>query len=176
MSVETSAVQISVNVTDNTSAQVLSGVEQNLNKMGGAGMRSGAQIEAGMQQAGRELLPAPEKPRLAAEEMGVRLPRAMITLIGQSKIAQAVLSKLSTVMIGFATIQIGAMVFEPGIRGAEKLWHNVLNMNQAVEDYNAKVAKTKKEDFGNTHSIETTTLRIDEATAALKAYQNQADE
>jgi hypothetical protein len=176
MSVETSAVQISVNVTDNTSAQVLSGVEQNLNKMGGAGMRSGAQIEAGMQQAGRGMLSATEKTRLAAEEMGVRLPRAMITLIGQSQIAQAVLSKLSTVMIGFATIQIGAMVFEAGIRGAEKLWHNVLNMNQAVEDYNAKVAKTKKEDFGNTHSIETTTLRIDEATAALKAYQTQADE
>jgi hypothetical protein len=176
MSVETSAYQISVIVTDNTSAQVLGDVEQNLNKLGGAGMRSGAQVERGMKAAGAGILSAREKTRLAAEEMGVHFPRAMITLIGHSKMAQAALNSVTTAMIGFATIQIGAMVFEAAIRGAEKLWHNVLNINQAVEDYQAQIAKTKKEDLGNTRAIETTTLRIDEATAALKAYQAQADE
>jgi hypothetical protein len=147
MSVETSAVQISVNVTDNTSAQVLSGVEQNLNKLGGAGMRSGAQVEAGMQQAGRGMLSATEKTRLAAEEMGVRLPRAMITLIGQSKAAQAVLSGLSTAMIGFATIQIGAMVGEAIYAGVKKIYEKWLDVDGAIRRYNDEAGKAASKKF-----------------------------
>jgi len=170
MSVETSAVQISVNVVDNTSSQVLSGVEQNLNKLGAAGTRSGAQVEQGMRQAGAGMLSATEKTRLAAEEMGVRLPRAMITLIGQSKAAQAVLSTLSTAMIGFATIQIGAMIFTAAVAGAQKLWKELTGLSKATQDYRDEVAKTKDENFGNTHSIETTRLRIDEASEAVRRY------
>jgi hypothetical protein len=175
MAVETSAVQISVNVVDNTSSQVLAGVEQNLTKMGAAGTRSGKQVEEGMKAAGAGMLSAKEKTRLAAEEIGVRLPRAMISLIGECKTAQVALNALSTVMIGFATIQIGAMVFEAAIRGAEKLWNNYFSLNSAAEDYEKTVKKQKDDDYWNSHDIETTTLRINEAKNAVEAYGGAAN-
>lgn len=171
MAVETSAVQISVNVVDNTSSQVLSGVEQNLNKLGAAGTTSGAKMKQGLEQAGAGALSAREKTRLLTEEFGIRIPRAMQTLISRSEVAQKAMNALGTAMIGLAGIQIGAMMFEAAIQGAEKLWHNVLNVNQAVEDYHAEVAKAKQEDFGNTKSIETTRLRIDEATESVRKYE-----
>jgi hypothetical protein len=175
MSVETSAVQISVNVIDNTSNQVLAGVEQNLNKLGTAGLRSGAQVEEGMKRAGAGMLSATEKTRLAAEEMGVRLPRAMISLIGQSEAAQAVLSSLSTALIGFGAIQIGGMVFAAAIEGAEKLWNNYLSLNHAADEYEKTLKKQKDEDYWNSHDIETTTLRINEAKNAAESFRGVAD-
>jgi hypothetical protein len=171
MAVETSAVQIVVNVTDANSGAVIAGVEQNISKLGAAGTTSGQQMRRGMEEAGAGALSAREKTRLLSEEFGIRIPRAMQSLIASSKTAQSVLGGLTTAMIGLGAIQIGAMVFEAAIAGAEKLWHNVLNVNQAVEDYQAEIAKAKLEDFGNTQSIETTKLRINEATEAVKRYE-----
>jgi hypothetical protein len=171
MAVETSAVQIVVNVTDANSGAVIAGVEQNISKLGAAGTTSGQQMRRGLEEAGAGALSAREKTRLLSEEFGIRIPRAMQSLIASSKTAQSVLGGLTTAVIGLGAIQIGAMVFEAAIAGAEKLWHNVLNVNQAVEDYQAEVAKAKLEDFGNTQSIETTKLRINEATEAVKRYE-----
>ena len=84
------------------------------------------------------------------------------------------LNGIGSALVGIAGIQIGAIFASAAIDGVEKLWHNVLNVNAALEDYNAEFGKKKDEDFGNTRSIATTRLRIDEATAAVKAYHEMA--
>jgi hypothetical protein len=100
-----------------------------------------------MRQAGAGMLSATEKTRLAAEEMGVRLPRAMVSLIGQSKAAQAALSALSTVMIGFATIQIGAMVGTALYEGAKKLYEKWLDVDGAIRRYNDEAGQAASKRF-----------------------------
>jgi hypothetical protein len=172
--VDANTVSVVINVSDANSAAAVAGVEENLTKLGAAGARSGAQVKAGMDQAGAGMLSAVEKTRLASEEMGVRLPRAMITLISQSKAAQVALNGVSTAMIGLAGIQIGAMIFEAAIRGAEKLWKNYLSLNSAANEYQETLEKQKQEDYWNSHSIETTTYRIKEATRAAEAYRGVA--
>jgi hypothetical protein len=168
--VETSAVQISINVVDNTSGQVLGGVEQKLNQVGAAGASSGTKVRAGMNDMGAGALSAHEKVRLLTEEFGVRIPRAMQSVISKSPAVMGAIGAIGGAMIGLGAIQIGAMVFTALIHGAEKLWDALTQLPKAVRDYEEEVAKAKTEDFGNTHSIETTRLRIDEATEAVKKY------
>jgi len=173
MPVGTESVQITISVVDAQSGAVVDKIVKNFDKLGAAGARSGKQVKDEMDKMGAGMLSATEKTRLAAEEMGVRLPRAMISLIGQSKAAQAVLNDLSKVMIGFATIQIGAMVGEAAFRSLDKLWKYMTDLPKAVQEYQDAVEKTKQEDFGNTHSIETTRLRIDEASEAVRHYHEE---
>jgi hypothetical protein len=99
----------------------------------------------------------------------------MQSLIAQSTIAKAVLGSLTTAMIGLGTIQIGAMIFTALISGAEKLWHNYLSLNGAQKEYEEQLEKTQQEDYWDSHDIETTTLRIKEATSAAKGYRAEAE-
>ncbi len=92
MAVDTSAVTIRVNVIDPTSGQVIQNVTGNLDKLGQAGTRAGAQVRKGMEEAGVGSLSAVEKMRLVTEEAGVRLPRAMIRLAAESKLASQAIS------------------------------------------------------------------------------------
>jgi len=174
MAVDTSAVTIKINVIDPSSGQVIQNVTGNLDKLGQAGTRAGQSVRKGMEEAGVGSLSAVEKMRLVTEEAGVRLPRAMIRLAAESKLASAAINAIGPALIGLGTIQIGAMVFTQLIEGARKLWHNVLDINAATKDYNAELEKARKQDFGNTRSIDTTILRINEARRALEGYQAQA--
>ena len=174
MAVETSAVQISINVVDANSGAAVAGVEQNLKKLGAAGATSGQQMKQGMEQAGGAALSAREKTRLLSEEFGIRIPRAMQSMIAQSSIAKAALGSLTTAMIALGTIQIGGMIFGALLSGIEKVWEHFHGLQRAADDYNAAYEKTKNEEFGNTHSIETTRLRINEAAASAKDFAEQA--
>lgn len=175
MAVETSAVQITINVTDANSGAVVAGVTQNLNKMGSAGATSGQKVAQSMDGVSKSMLSATEQTRLTTEVLGIRLPRAMISLISQSKAAQAALGAVGGAMIGLASIQIGVMIFGAATAGAEKLWHLMTGLSKGTEDYLAQVQKTKEEDFGNTRSIEDTRLRIDQASDSVKDFRDQAE-
>jgi hypothetical protein len=175
MALEASAVQIVVNVTDANSAAVIGGVEQNIQKLGAAGTRSGGQVSAGMNQMGVGALSAREKTRLLTEEFGIRLPRAMQTLLSRVPAVQSALNAVGTAMISLGAIQIGAMVFEALIRGAEKLWDRLTALPKAVREYNAEMEKSRNEAFGDTHSIELTRARIDDCTDSLKRYSDQVE-
>ena len=94
MGVETSAVQISINVVDANSAAAIGGVEQNLNRLGAAGTKSGQQMRKGMEEAGAAGLSAREKLRLVTEEAGIHIPRAMQALIMESAAARVAPCKL----------------------------------------------------------------------------------
>lgn len=127
-----------------------------------------------MKTVGDSAISSREQVGLLSEEIGVHVPRGMQTVIAKSAEMKAELSTIGSTLIGIGAIQIGAMVFTQIADGVQKIWHNVLDVNAAVKDYNAEVEKTKAQDFGNSNSIETTTLRINEATAAVKAYQAEA--
>jgi len=173
MGVDASAVQISIKVVDANSGAAISGVEQNLTRLGAAGATSGAQVRKSLEESGAAALSTREKTRLLTEEFGIHIPRAMQAMIAQSAAARGALNAVGSALMGIGAIQIGAMVFTALIDGSEKLWHNVLNINQAMEDYNAELEKAKLEDFGNSRSIETTKLRIDQATASVKFYREE---
>ncbi len=176
MALDTQAVQISINVVDNNSGAAIGQVTKNIQGIGAAGEGAGMRARAGMDQIGVGALSNVEKMRLMTEEAGVRLPRAMIRLAAESKIAQSVIGMIGPALIGIGTIQIGAMVFTQLIAGAKKLWDNYLSLTKAAQDYNAEVEKSRQENFGDTHSIETTRLRIDEASDAAANFRKQAEQ
>jgi hypothetical protein len=93
MSVESSAVQIVINVTDANSGAVIAGVEHNIQKLGAAGVTTGKQmrelgdagasagrkIKQGMDEAGIAAMSAKEKMHLLTEEVGIHIP-SVVTL------------------------------------------------------------------------------------------------
>jgi len=176
MGVESSAVNIVVTVTDSNSGPVMAGVTKNVEQLGAAGATTGAKVAEGMDRIGKHSLSSLDNVRLLRDDFGIHIPRAMEKAISQSALLSGAIRGIGTGLIAMGAIEIGGHVFEALVRGAQALWHNVLNVNQAVEDYNAEIAKSAKEDFGNTRSIETTRLRIDQATAALHFYQAEVDQ
>jgi hypothetical protein len=146
-----------------------------LDAVGTRATAAGKKTKIALEQTGVSALSSVEKTRLLTEEFGVHLPRAMVRLAAESKVVSGVIGAIGPALVGLGAIQIGALVFTQLIDGAQKLWHNWLNVNAAIEDYNAEVAKTKQQDFGNTRSIETTRVRIAQATAEVQAYRAAAD-
>jgi hypothetical protein len=174
--VETSAVQIRIDVVDANSGAAIAAVEQNVKKLGTTAVASSQQMKQGLEAAGGMALSAREKTRLLTEEFGIRIPRAMQTLVAQSKLAQAALGSLTGAMVAFGAVQIGGMVFEAAYRGAEKLWDHFQGLTKAAQDYQTEIEKTQQQEFGNARSIETTRLRIDDATDSAKDFMRQAED
>ena len=153
---------VDVNSLDAT----LQKLNAHLDKLGQSAPRATKLYEQGM-------LSAREQTRLLSEEMGIHVPRAMQSVISKCPELAGAISKISGAMIGLGAIQIGGMIFEQAFKGAEKLWDKLTSLPKAVQDYMAEVEKSKNQDFGNTHSIETTRLRIDEASEALRRFREE---
>ena len=160
----------SVNTLDAT----LQKLNTHLDQLGTKGKKAIKDVEDGVKKTGIESLGTLERTRLLTEEFGIRLPRAMVHLIAESKVAQAAIGAVGMGIIGLGAIQVGVMVFSQMAEGAKRLWDEHLSLTKAASDYYDEVEKTKQQEFGNTHSIENTRLRIDEATAAVKEFHEQA--
>lgn len=73
-----------------------------------------------------------------------------------------------------ATIAIaGVAIVAQMAEGVYNLYEKWFDVDRSVKEYSAELDKARNKDFGNTRSIETTTLRINEATAALRNYEAQ---
>lgn len=182
MAVETSAVNIVVNVTDANSAAAIGGVIKNIDQLGAAGLRSGEQVTAGMNRGGaaaREMgghfQTSLDSVRLLRQELGIRVPRSMETMISRNEVLMAGITKLSGLMAGVGFGMIGVALFEEAARGARELWQNYLSLNSAADEYQKTLEKTRDDEFGNSRDIETTTMRIREATAAAKGFRAEAE-
>ena len=173
MAVETSAVQIVVNVTDANSGAVIAGVEQNISKLGAAGTTSGQQMRRGMEEAGAGALSAREKTRLLSEEFGIRIPRAMQSLIAQSTIAKSALSVLGGAMIGLGTIQIGAMVFTALFEGAKKLYEKFLDVDGALQRFNDEAGEAASKKFYEDAGLDQLNADLREANQQLDQLNRQ---
>ena len=143
--------------------------------VGGRATTAGRQAKAALDQTGVAALSSVEKTRLLTEEFGIRLPRAMVRLAAESKITQAAISAIGPGLIALGSIQIGAMVFTQLVGGAKKLWDNYISLDNAAKAYRDTLEKTREEDYWKSDSIETTTLRIREATEAARSYRSAAE-
>jgi hypothetical protein len=175
MGVETSAIEIRINVTDMNSAAAVGSVTKEFDRLGAAGVTAGGRMRQGLGEAGTGAGESLHKVHLFTEEFGVHMPRAFQHLVAESKLAQAALGALTPMMMGLAGIQIGGMLFEAASKGAREMWNEMTGLSKAAKDYAEEVEKTRQQEFGNTHSIETTTQRIDEVTEAIKRMREQQE-
>lgn len=195
MAVEASAVQIIINVVDGNSGQVIANVERALAGLGGAGASSGSKVAAAMngiagasaranvgipalrysmravsdeaEHMGGHFQTSFDRVRLLRTELGVRMPRAMESVIARSQALMGVINAL-----GGALIAVGAIgIFVSLGQEIYNVWEKYFDITKAADEYNKELEKTRQEDFGNTRSIEDTTARIDQATDALQQYQ-----
>lgn len=171
MSVETSKVQISIDVVDKNSGEAVNHVTRNLESMGAAGAGSGKKVSDGMDHITGHSLNALDRVRQLRDDFGIHLPRSMEKAIASNRTLMTGITATGSALLALGAIQIGVTIFGQVIEGAEKLYHNVLNINAAIEDYSKEVEKTRQEDFGNPHSIETTRVRIEELKREIEAYQ-----
>lgn len=127
-----------------------------------------------VKKIGDHALTSLDNVRLLRDDFGIHIPRAMEKAIASSKVLSGAIKGLGAGLIAFGAIEIGVHVFTALIEGAQKAWHEHLSLTAALKDYEAEVEKSRQQEFGNSHSIETTTLRINEATAAVKRYHDEA--
>jgi hypothetical protein len=146
-----------------------------LEKMAASGANAGRGAGRALHQVKEDGLSAREGVHLVTEELDIRMPRAFKNLIANSKTAEIAVKAVGTAIVGIGAIQIGVMIFSSLAEGAHKLWEEHLSLTKAAEDYEQELKKIKQQDFGNTNSIETTRLRIGEATKAAEEYRRQAE-
>jgi hypothetical protein len=121
--------------------------------MGAAGERVGRSARQAMEQPGIGALSSVEKMRLMTEEVGVRLPRALLRLAAESKIATAAVNALGTAMMGVAAIQIGGMLTMQLYEEAKKLYEKWLDVDGAIQRYNDKAAEAAQQEFDKNRSL-----------------------
>ncbi|QNI34538.1 hypothetical protein H7849_11945 [Alloacidobacterium dinghuense] len=172
MPVDSSAVQIVINVTDANSGEVIAQLERSLNSAGAAGASSGDKVAAGMDKMGKHSLTALDNVRLLRDDLGVRIPRSMEKAIASSQAMMTVIGGIGKGLLAIGAIDIGIRIAE----GLKHVWDGYLSLTSAAEKYNEEAQKAKDEDFGNTRSIEDTRLRIDDATKAMKNFNAAAQE
>jgi fatty acid-binding protein DegV len=170
--VETSSVQISINVVDSSSGEVIANVIRNLDNLGDAGARAGQKAAQGLGSMGSHVTTSLDSVRLLSQEFGLRLPRAMESAIARSEALSGAIGAASGALLAFGA----AEVFFRMAQGAYELYNKTLSLKAATEAYNTELQKAKDEDFGNTHSIETTIARIREATSAAQDFVDQANQ
>lgn len=146
-----------------------------LRSVGSTGSAGAAKAAQGIKEIGGHALTSLDNVRLLRDDFGIHIPRAMEKAIASSKMLSSAIAGIGGGLIAFGAIEIGAHVFESLIKGTQELWHNHLSLTAAAEDYYAEVEKTKQQEFGNTHSIETTRLRIDQATESAINFRREAE-
>ena len=163
-------VQITINVTDGNAAEAVQQVVAQLEALGPAGEAAGAKAGAGLDQVGDHALSARENVRLLNEDLGLRIPRAMQSVIANSQMLSGAIG-----MIGPALIAGGAVdIFAHMAEGTYNLYNKYISIGAAQDEFLKKLDESKDKDFMNVHSIETARLRIDEATAAMNGFQGAA--
>lgn len=172
MGVETSAVEIQIRVTDANSAAAVGQVERSLTQMGNAGGSAGTKIAAGMDHANGHFQTAFDSVRLLRTELGVRMPRAMESMIARNEILMRGITALGGLL---ATVGTG-MIFVSLGEELGNIYTKWFSAASAVQAYQKEVQKTQQEDFGNTRSIEDTRDRIEQANDAVRRFQQEASQ
>lgn len=133
------------------------------------------QVHRDIDEVGKHALTSLDNVRLLRDDLGIRIPRSMEKAIASSKVLSAAIKGIGFGLLAFGAIEIGFSVAKGAYDGLHKLWEEHLSLTKAAQDYELEVQKTREEAFGNTDSIEDTTLRIDVATEAVKRYREEAD-
>jgi hypothetical protein len=122
-------IQITINVTDGNAAEAVQQVVAQLNAIGPAGESAGATAGAGLDQVGEHAITAREQVRLASEELGVHMPRAMQSVIGQSQMMMGAFSAIMPAMIAIGGVDILYHIGE----GVYNLYEKFIELKPAIE-------------------------------------------
>jgi hypothetical protein len=195
MPADANAVEIVIRVSDANSAAVISSVTQNLDKLGAAGSASGSKMKVlvqevsnlgqvappalrwtrqAVQEVGDHVQTSLDKVRLLRQELGIHVPRAMETLIAKNDMLMSGIAKLGGLMAGIGFGSIVVAFGAEALRGIDAVIDHYGGVEKAVENYVKEVKKSQNEEFGDTHSIETTRLRIEQAYDSMDKFDQRA--
>ena len=173
MAVESSAVQITINVVDGATSETIAKVTSSLNTLGDTAPKSGKRVKKGLEDGAAGALSTLEKTKLLEEEIGIRLPKALVKLVAHNKEAQAALSALGTGMVAFGGMQIGVMVMTQIYDGAKKFYDKFLDVNKSVSDYTQEAGKAAQQKIFDTASLETANTLLGEAIRQIGVLESK---
>jgi len=130
-------VPITITVTDADAGAAINRVTTELNALGPAGEAAGAAAGAGLDQVGAHALTARESVRLVSEELGVRVPRAMQSVIAQSELMTAVIGAIAPAMIAIGGVDILMHIGESAYAAYQKYFL----MKDAIDASNAAITR-----------------------------------
>ena len=146
-------VPITITVTDANAAAAVDQVTMQLNALGPAGEEAGAKASAGLDQVSGHALTARDNVRLLSEEMGLRVPRAMQSVIAHSQLMMGVISALGPAMIAIGGADILMHIGESAYAAYQKY----VLLKDVIDDSNTVIKS-----FGD--SAEAAMNRASEAT------------
>ncbi len=166
------AVAIQISVEDNGAVAAIGQQTQALEQLGAAGSAAGAHIDAGMRTAGGHFQTNLDSVRLLSQEFGLRLPRALESMISRMPMLTNAIGGATGALAGFAF----AEVF---LRGAEAIYNaeqKYISITSAADKYNDTLQKISEHDFTNTRDLATTAMRLREATEGAKGLPQAAQQ
>ena len=164
-----SVVNIQIRVDDAQAQQSLKNIEDALKSAGVNGSASLQQLKQPMADVDKGMLSNKEKVRLAAEELGLHIPRAMQSVIAQSEFLMTAISAVSTAMVGLGFASIGVMAGKEVYDLAEK-WFNV---NAQVNEYYEKAGQTAGQKLFDEASLETAVALLNQANAQVDELEKR---
>ena len=179
---DNSAVQITINVVDGNSGQVINNVVKNLDSMGNAGggagkklkqgldeagtagVNAGKKVAAGMDEAAAHTLRPIDNVRLFRDDLGIKIPRAMEMVIAKSTLLSGILGAVGAgfVALGAAEIliRVGQQVYE--------LYERWLDVDAVTQKYLDKVRESQELKFINPGNV-------NDAISHLQQINSQID-
>jgi hypothetical protein len=153
-------VLITIDVIDNDSSAKVQQVAASLESLGPAGEAAGAQAGAGLDQISTHALSARENVRLLSEEMGVRVPRAMQSVMAQSAMLTGAIGMIAPAMIAIGGVDILVHLGEKLVDGYNKwvlMTDEIAAASDAVKLFGAMSAQAiEQQRAAQEHFIETT--------------------
>ncbi len=166
-------VQITINVTDGNAAEAVQQVVAELNAIGPAGERAGAEAGAGLDQVGEHALSARENIRLMNEDLGLRVPRAMQSVIANSQMMSSAIGAVGTAFVAIGAVEIISHMAE----GVYNLYEKWFDVDAITAEYNKKLDEAALKKFldpGNALSAIQNLQQINDQIDALNAKKDQS--
>lgn len=165
-----SDIAITISIIDKNGVATVQELLGAVNKLGDS--PGPGKVNDGLNKVGDGALSSLEKVRLLNDDLGIRMPRAMQEVIAHSTVLSTAIGGIWAGLVAMGSVEI----FERLGEGLYSAYEKYLDLNAAAQQYNDEVAKKKTEDFINPHTIETATLRINQATEAVKAYRAEMEQ
>lgn len=132
-----------------------------LASVGSTAAATSAQVATGMDRVASSIQGA----RLAGQDMGLHIPRAMYAIIGANQTLMAGVQALFGVFVAFGAVTIFAQMG----KGIYDLYEKWVDVDGVFKEYQAAVEKASDEDIVNVRSLE-------DAEARMRALTTQAQQ
>ncbi len=187
---DTSAVQITINVVDGNSGEVVSRVSKSLNSLGDAGAgsgkkvasgmndageagtRAGKNISKGMDEAGGHSLNALDNVRLVRDDLGIHIPRAMEKVISQSKLAMGAIGALGSGLIALGAAEVLYHLVEQ----AYQLYKTMGDVNSETIKYAQNAGRAAQGKLFDTASLETARKLVSDTSGEIDKLTKKRNE